>query len=300
MARASVHVGISGWMYGGWRGPFYPRGLPHRRELEYASRRLNAIEINGTFYSLQRPSSFGTWYDETPAGFRFALKGSRFITHMKQLNDVHTAVANYFASGVLRLREKLGPILWQFSARRRFDAERFDAFLGLLPRSTRAAAAIARRHDHRLKVAPWLKPGTNRPLRHAFEVRHESFFNDEFIDVLRRHNAALVFSDAGPEWPYAEDVTADFIYIRLHGAEEIYASGYDDSALEQWAQRIRSWRAGREPRDARRRGTRRAVKTAARDVYVFFDNDRKVRAPHDAMRLADMLGIDWKEQHTDE
>lgn len=297
MPRGDIRIGISGWTYAGWRGPFYPDDLAHRRELEYASRCLNAIEINGTFYSLQRPSAFARWYDETPSGFRFALKGSRFITHMKQLSDVRTAVANYFASGVLRLESKLGPILWQFSSRRRFDAQRFEAFLSMLPTSTAAAAELAHEHDHRIRHGVWLETGADRPLRHALEVRHPSFFNDTFLDLLRHHRAALVFSDAGAEWPYAEDVTADFIYARLHGAEEIYASGYDDDTLTAWARRIRSWAAGNEPRDAQRCGSARAPTRSKRDVYVFFDNDRKVRAPHDAMRLAAMLDIDWKERH---
>ena len=298
MAQGRICIGISGWTYGGWRGPFYPADLPHKRELAYASRHLNAIEINGTFYSLQRPSSFGHWYDETPRGFRFALKGSRFITHMKQLSDVRTAVANYFASGVLRLESKLGPILWQFSSRRRFDAERFDAFLSMLPRTTTEAAELAREHDHRVRHGTWLETSAERPLRYAIEVRHESFFNDEFMELLRRHRMAFVFSDAGAEWPYAEDVTADFIYARLHGAEEIYASGYGDKALRAWAARIRRWAAGREPRDAQRCGSEPAPERSGRDVFVFFDNDRKVRAPHDAIRLADMLGLDWKEGHS--
>ena len=298
MARANLYIGISGWTYPGWRGgAFYPDGLAHRRELEYASRQLNTVEINGTFYSLQRPSSFAAWYEQTPSDFQFALKGSRFITHMKQLNDVRTALANYFASGVLRLGEKLGPILWQFSSRRRFDPERFDAFMRLLPRTTRAAARIAREHDYRVKEGGWTRAVVDAPIRHAFEVRHESFFNERFVDMLRKHDAALVFSDAGAEWPYSEDVTSDFIYARLHGAEEIYASGYDDDALEQWARRIRSWAAGREPRDARRCAPRSPAASGARDVYVFFDNDSKVRAPHDAMRLAEMLGLNWKERH---
>ncbi|MHB1168643.1 MAG: DUF72 domain-containing protein [Longimicrobiales bacterium] len=298
MPRANLYIGISGWTYPGWRGgAFYPDGLAHRRELEYASHQLNTVEVNGTFYSLQRPSSFASWYEQTPADFRFALKGSRFITHMKQLNDVRTALANYFASGVLRLSEKLGPILWQFSSRRRFDPERFDAFMRQLPRTTRAAARLAREHDHRVKEGGWTRTIVDAPIRHAFEVRHESFFNDEFIELLRKHEMALVFSDAGAEWPYSEDVTSDFIYARLHGAEEIYASGYDDDALEQWARRIRSWAAGREPRHARRCAPRSRAGSGAREVYVFFDNDSKVRAPHDAMRLAEMLGLNWKERH---
>lgn len=294
-----AYIGISGWTYAGWRGVFYPPKLAHRRELEYASHQLNAIEINATFYRMQRPENFVTWRDETPRGFRFAVKGSRFITHMKQLRDVRAPLANFFASGVLRLEEKLGPLLWQFSDRLKFDAQRFATFLELLPRSERAAARLARGHDHRVAGRVSFHIDTDRNVRHALEVRHPSFFCDDFLDLLRSHNAALVFSDAAADWPYAEDVTADFIYIRLHGAEELYASGYDDPALDEWARRARHWLAGSEPRDARRAGSRRARKRKGRDVYVFFDNDAKVRAPFDALGLADRLELSWRKRHAE-
>ena len=297
MGRA--YIGISGWTYAGWRGVFYPPTVPHRRELEYASRQFNAIEINGTFYRLQRPENFVHWRNETPKGFRFAVKGSRFITHMKQLRDVRAPLANFFASGVLRLEEKLGPLLWQFSERMRFDPARFAAFLELLPRSEGAAARLARGHDRRVAGRASFHTQTDRKLRHALEVRHPSFFCDDFLDLLRSHNAALVFSDAAADWPYAEDVTADFIYIRLHGAEELYASGYDDPALDAWARRARCWLAGSEPRDVRRAGSKRARKRTSRDVYVFFDNDAKVRAPFDATGLADRLAISWRQDHAE-
>jgi uncharacterized protein YecE (DUF72 family) len=288
-AVPGIHIGISGWTYDGWRGVFYPEGLPRRRELEYASRRLGSIEINGSFYSLQRPESYLRWREETPADFVFAVKGSRFITHMKKLRDVATPLANFFASGVLRLGPKLGPILWQFPEAVRFDEERFAAFLELLPADTVAAAALARRHDHRLEGRSWTRPGARRPLRHAFEIRHESFLDPAFTRLLRRHGAALVLADTAGRWPYAEDLTADFVYIRLHGAEELYVSGYDDSALDWWAARIRAWSAGAQPDDAVLVEPERRPRRRKRAVYVYFDNDAKVRAPFDARRLAERL-----------
>jgi uncharacterized protein YecE (DUF72 family) len=285
-----THIGISGWTYAGWRGDFYPAGLPHRRELEYASRTFDTIEINGTFYSLQRPASFEKWHQETPRGFRFAVKCSRFITHMKQLNDVETPLANFFASGVLRLEEKLGPLLWQFAPRRRFDRDRFTAFLDMLPRDTFSASALARGHDARLDGRSSYDVSVNRPIRYAFEVRHESFMTAEFMALLREQDVAFVFSDAASDWPYAEDVTSGFVYIRLHGAEETYASGYGDAALERWAHRIRTWSRGGQVEDARLASPKAAPKRAKRDVFVYFDNDVKVHAPYDAATLMRKLG----------
>ena len=283
-----VRIGISGWRYGGWRGSFYPKELRQKDELSYASRHVDTIEINGTHYSLQRPEYFARWRDETPEDFLFAVKGSRFITHLKQLRDIETPLANFFASGVLRLEEKLGPFLWQFSPRFRFDAEKLDRFMALLPRDSAAAAALAEHHDHRLKGRAWTKTERKRPLRHAIEIRHPSFLDPAFVRLLRRHNVALVFADA-VDWPYAEDVTADFLYLRLHGSEELYASGYDDAALDRWAARIRHWRRGAEPNDAELTDTSTRPPRRARDVYVYFDNDAKVRAPVDAQSLRKRL-----------
>jgi uncharacterized protein YecE (DUF72 family) len=282
----NLRIGISGWTYAGWRGVFYPPDVTQKRELEYASRQLNSVEINGTFYSLQRPSSFQTWYDATPPDFRFAIKGSRFITHMKKLKDVDTALANFFASGVLLLREKLGPILWQFPPQLAFNEEKFATFLELLPRTTLDASRLARKHDDRLPGRAALKADADRPLRHAFEVRHDSFLDEAFVKLLRKYNAALVFADTAGLWPYAEDVTSDFIYIRLHGASELYTSGYRDRELDHWADRIKLWAAGKQPRDAALITTSPPRRRARRDVFVYFDNDRKVRAPFDALRLA--------------
>jgi uncharacterized protein YecE (DUF72 family) len=285
-----TRIGISGWTYGGWRGTFYPSGLRHADELFYASREVDTIEINGTHYSLQRPDSFARWRDETPEGFVFAVKGSRFITHLKQLRDVETPLANFFASGVLRLEEKLGPFLWQFSPRFRFDGERFEHFLSLLPRDTRTAAALAERHDHRLKGRAWTRTEQNREMRHAIEIRHQSFLDPQFIGLLRDQKLALVFADS-VSWPYAEDVTADFVYLRLHGSEELYTSGYEDDALDHWASRIKLWARGLQPNDARLIAPDLTpARRSARDVFVYFDNDAKVRAPVDARALRAKLG----------
>ncbi|MFW6079383.1 MAG: DUF72 domain-containing protein, partial [Gemmatimonadota bacterium] len=237
---AEVRVGISGWSYDGWRGRFYPRDVPKRRWLEYASRRLRTVEINGSFYSLQRPESYRRWYEATPPGFVFAVKGSRFITHMKKLNDVATPLANFFASGVLRLAEKLGPILWQLPPNLGFDAGRTERFLELLPRTAPDAARLAREHDHRLEGRAWTRAEHTQPLRHAFEARHPSWLAPEFMELLRAHGAALVFADSAGQWPYAEETTSDFVYLRLHGAETLYASEYTDAQLDWWARRIRA------------------------------------------------------------
>src|SRR6201987_752084 len=232
-----VRIGISGWNYGGWRGTFYPRGLRHADELSFASRQVDTIEINGTHYSPQHPDSFDKWRDEPPDGFVFAVKGSRFITHLKQLRDIETPLANFFASGVLRLEEKLGPFLWHFSPRFRFDAQRLDHFPSVLPRDSEAAAALARGHDHRLAGRAWTRTECRRELRPAIEIRHPSFLDPAFVALLRRHRIALVFADS-VAWPYAEGLTADFVFLRLHGSEELYASGYSNEALDHWAARV--------------------------------------------------------------
>lgn len=288
---AKVHVGISGWRYPGWRGKFYPKGLPQRSELAYVGEHLNSVEINGSFYSLQRPEYYHQWYRETPPGFTFAVKGGRFITHMLKLRGIESALANFFASGVLALGDKLGPFLWQFPPQFGCQMDRFEAFFKLLPRTADEAVRLARVHNEKLEGRAWLKAKDVRPLRHAVEVRHSTFLCDGFIDLLRAHNIALVVADTAQKFPYAEDVTADFIYIRLHGDVELYASGYSDEALGRWVDRIRVWKSGRQPADARLSAPRVKPARRARDVYVYFDNDAKVHAPHDAMRLSDMLVV---------
>ena len=287
----NVRIGISGWTYAPWRGNFYPSGLLQADELSYASRQVDTIEINGTFYGLQRPDAFARWYDETPERFVFAVKGPRFITHIRRLREIETPLANFFASRVLRLEEKLGPMLWQVPASFRFSAERLDHFLSLLPRDTEAAAALAEHRSEWLADRAWTETQHRRELRHAIEIRHQSFLDPAFIALLRRHRVALVFADS-VGWPYAEDVTADFVYLRLHGSEELYASGYSDEALDHFASRIKLWAVGLEPNDARRAAPDAdPADQIPRDVFAYFDNDAKVRAPIDARSLNAKLAM---------
>lgn len=285
-----IRIGISGWHYPPWRGVFYPEKLAQRRELEYASRRLPSIEINGTFYGLQDPESFAHWYDETPPGFVFSVKGSKYITHQRRLKDVEEPLARYLKSGMLGLKEKLGPFLWQFPPFFRFVPERFETFFALLPRDTDEAIALIARHDKEAARATASMLDRRRKLRHAVEIRHESFAVPGFVDMLRRRNIALVVADTAGKWPFLEDLTSDFVYVRLHGDQELYASGYTDEALAHWAERLATWSRGGEPADAHRVGARRMRARAARDVYCYFDNDVKVRAPFDAMHLIERLG----------
>jgi uncharacterized protein YecE (DUF72 family) len=272
-------VGISGWRYPSWRGDFYSKGLAQRRELEYAAERLDSVEINGSFYSLQRPESYRRWRSEVPGDFVFAVKGGRFITHMKRLRDIETPLANFFASGVLALGPTLGPLLWQLPERLVFDAELLEHFLPMLPRSTGAARELARRHDERLDGRDWLEIETDAPLRHCLEVRHPSYRAPEFAALLAAQEIGSVIADTAGRWTVIDAVTADFVYVRLHGAEELYASGYDDRSLDGWAARTRGWLDGSGASDGR-----------PRDVYLYFDNDTRGHAPFDAMRLRERLG----------
>lgn len=290
-APGAAFVGISGWRYAPWRGAFYPVELPQREELAFASRSLPSIEINGSFYSLQRPELYASWYAATPADFVFSVKGPRYITHRLRLKEVLVPLANFLASGVLALNEKLGPILWQFPPQLPYKPERFEAFFEMLPRDTRQAAMLAREHDKRLDRRVWLDVKENRPLRHAIEIRHPSFVDPDFIARLRRHGLALVVADTAKRWPLLEDLTADFVYMRLHGDIELYASGYDDKALDFWARRIDRWRRGGQVEDARLASSEAAGPASRRDVFCYFDNDIKVRAPYDAARLAQRLGL---------
>jgi len=289
---STIRIGVSGWRYTPWRGVFYPQDLPQRLELWYASRVLPTIEINGSFYSLQRPEYYGRWREETPEDFVFAVKGPRFITHMKKLRDVDAPLANFFASGVFELRAKFGPILWQFPPNFAYDRERMARFFALLPHDTSAALKIARRRDHRMKGRSRLSIDENRPLRHAVEIRHESFLDPAFIDLLRDYNIAFVAAETAGKWPMVHDVTADFVYMRLHGDKELYKSGYSDKALDRWAKRIAAWRRGAEPDDAQKASRRKPPTSKSRNVYCYFDNtDVKLRAPVDAQTLMRKLGL---------
>lgn len=283
---SQTRIGISGWAYDFWRGEFYPKGLLQRRELEYASRQMNSIEINGSFYSLQRPASYQKWHDQTPEDFVFAVKGGMYLTHRKRLVDIRQPLANFFASGVLLLGKKLGPILWQLPPWLPYDRSRMSEFLRMLPRTSTAASKLA--HEHDLKKKDWISADAvaKTKIRYAFEPRHQSFFTEDFIELLRKHNAALVLADTAGKFPYAEDMTADFIYIRLHGSEELYASGYSKEELDRWASRIKKWRAGLQPSDAAKISKKSYKPREPRDVYVYFDNDIKVHAPFDAISLA--------------
>lgn len=293
-AMATIRIGISGWRYQPWRGTFYPQDLPQKNELRHAASLLPVIEINGSFHSLQRPASYAAWYADTPRNFVFTVKAPRYITHVRRLKEVQAPIANFLASGLFNLRDKLGPILWQFPPNFRYEPERMERFLELLPQDTAAALQRARGRDAFMKGRTRLAIDTNRPMRHAIEVRHDSFMVPDFIDQLRRRNAALVIAETARRWPMAHDITADFLYMRLHGDKELYKSGYSDKALDRWARRIAAWHRGAEPRDAQKVSTRKPARQP-RDVYCFFDNtDVKLRAPFDAQSLARKLRLKWQ------
>ncbi len=236
---------------------------------------MSSVEINGSFYSLQRPSAYERWREETPEDFVFAVKGGRFITHMKKLRDVEIPLANFFASGVLALGPKLGPVLWQLPESLRYAEERLADFFALLPRSTAEAAALARQHDTKVPDDRALTVAdADRPLRHALEFRSATFATPAAYALLRHHDIGCVVADTAGRWPMAamdRAETSDFVYVRLHGDTELYASGYGPDALATWAARCHEW-------------------AERRDVYVYFDNDAKGRAPHDAVGLITRLG----------
>jgi uncharacterized protein YecE (DUF72 family) len=271
-AVGQIRIGISGWSYAGWRGDFYPKGLVQRLELAYAAERLSSIEINGSFYSLQRPSSYASWREQTPDDFVFAVKGGRFITHMKKLAGVEAPLANFFASGVLALGPKLGPVLWQLPPNLGFDPERLTAFFDQLPRTTGQLASLAEQHDAKVPDDRALTVAEDdRPVRHALEVRHHSFATPEAVELLRAHDIAFVVADTAGRWPLVEEATSDHMYVRLHGDIELYTSGYTPEALDRWGEKVRGWA------------------DAGQDVYVYFDNDAKGYAPHDAMALIERV-----------
>jgi uncharacterized protein YecE (DUF72 family) len=266
----AIRVGTSGWIYPHWKGRFYPKGLPERRWLAYLAGRLPTVEVNGTFYSLTRPSACEAWRSATPPGFLFALKGSRYVTHMLKLRNFRAPLANFFASGILRLGERIGPILWQLPPQLPFDAARADAFFAALPEDVRGAERWARRHDERTtgRAALTAPDGRDRRLRYAVEVRHASWLSDEALALLERRNIALAAADAAGKHPFSLARTSpDLAYVRLHGARRLYEGAYTPSELREWAARCRAWaREGAE-------------------VYVYFDNDRDAQAARDALAL---------------
>lgn len=260
----TIRVGIGGWVFKPWRGTFFPKGLPQARELEHASRALTTIEINGTFYRTQKPDTFRKWAAEVPDDFIFSVKGPQFATNRRILAEAGSSIDRFLASGVLELKSKLGPIMWQMPPTKKFDPDDFAAFLALLPQQLDGTA-----------------------LRHAVEVRHESFVNPAFIDLLRKHSVATVLVDSAKHPPIA-DVTSDFVYMRLQGTSEKETTGYAPAALDAWTKRAKAWSAGEAPSD---------VSTVAggtppkkpRDVFVYMISGAKVRAPAAAMAMLDRL-----------
>jgi uncharacterized protein YecE (DUF72 family) len=285
---AKIRIGVSGWSYKSWVKSFYPEDLPRRAQLAHLTGRLDTVEINGSFYSLQKPESYAAWREDSPRGFVYAVKGSRFITHNKKLGQAGTALANFLASGLLALEDRLGPILWQLPASLRFDEGRIAEFLNMLPTDTEELGRFAQAHDHRMKGRSLIEPDRNRRVRHALEVRHESYCVPEFVRLLRDRGVALVVSDS-PTWPLIEEVTAGFLYVRLHGSRRLYASRYTDRELDRWAERIKMWSGGGNPADAARITELAPPRRKSRDVYVYFDNDQEAHAPHDALRLRERL-----------
>lgn len=281
---SKIRIGISGWRYEPWRGVFYPEKLAQRLELQYASNKFNSIELNGSFYSLQKPKNFQQWYSETPEDFVFSVKAPQFITHIRRLKDVEGPLANFLASGLLCLKEKLGPILWQFPPNLKFDAALFEHFFSLLPHTQKEAGEIGKDHDKWLDGRAWIEVEKNRPLRHCVEIRNKSFACEEYIALLRKYQVGSVVADT-PMWPRLMDITADFVYCRLHGSEKLYVSGYTVEALDEWSQRILRWAHGEEALDGDKVGTEDAPKLTSRDVFAYFDNDLKVKSPEDAMTL---------------
>lgn len=272
--RHTVRVGTSGWRYRSWRGDFYPDGLVQRAELSYIGEHFSTVELNGSFYSLQRPQSYLRWRAAVPDDFVFAVKGSRYISHMLRLRETTTALANFFASGVLALGPTLGPILWQLPERQRFEPDVLDAFLDGLPRTTGEARALAEHHDERMTGRVWLDDVDDRPLQYALEPRSATFDDPALTEILNRHGVALVVADAAGRWPQFDPGDADLAYVRLHGASELYASGYSAEELRMWADRCLRWAASGD----------------GRDVWVYFDNDARGYAPHDALALARLVG----------
>lgn len=243
LITVGIKIGTSGWHYPEWRGDFYPRGLQQRLELQFLSRRLDTVEINGSFYGLRKPTDYKSWFERTPDDFVFAVKAHREITHAKRLRDVREDVSDFFASGVLDLGHKLGPILWQLPPNLPWRPDRLAAFLELLP---------------------------GPPVRHALEIRHPGWDNPDLVDQLTSAGVALVVAESAGRWPQPTSLTADFVYVRLHGDQELYVSEYSDPALDRWAAKIREW-------------------SVDRDVFVYLDNTMRGAAPHDAVALASRL-----------
>jgi uncharacterized protein YecE (DUF72 family) len=264
-AKGNIRVGIGGWTYEPWRGTFYPEKLPQKRELEYASRQLASIEVNGTFYGLQKPETFAKWRDEVPDDFVFSLKAPRFTTNRRVLGSAGDSIARFLASGITELGEKLGPINWQLAPTKQFDPKDFESFLKLLP-----------------------KKSGGRALRHAVEVRHESFRSEKFIALLRQHEIAAVIA-GDSVYPQIADLTAPFVYARIMGTKESQKLGYSKKTLDVWADRIRAWSTGSPAKELQVIDPPKADHKA-RDVYLYVISGDKVRNPAAAAALIQRLG----------
>jgi uncharacterized protein YecE (DUF72 family) len=279
----TIRTGIAGWVYDEWRGgAFYPEGLKQKEELAYASRALTTIEINSTFYSHQKPASFEVWAAQTPDDFVFPVKGHQGITHIKRLKDVELPLANFFASGVLALGKRLGPFVWQLPGNMKYDAARMETFLALLPKTPDALLALAKKHDEKTKSPYFEMSGIDR-VRHAIEVRHTSFAEPAFIEMLRANNVALIIADTS-EWP-AMDPTADFIYCRLQGAPG--SDHYEDADLDVWAKRFSAFAAGKQVEGTFVGAPEKSPKP--KDVFAHFVSTDKKNAPRNAIALAKKL-----------
>jgi uncharacterized protein YecE (DUF72 family) len=263
-AKNSIRIGVGGWTYEPWRGPFYPDGLVRKRELEFASRQLTSIEINGTYYGSQKPESFAKWHDETPDDFVFSVKGSRFTTNRRVLSDAGESIERFFASGVMNLRHKLGPINWQFMATKKFDPVDFAGFLKLLPKTV-----------------------DGRAIRHAIEVRHDSFRTPDFVALAREHGVAIVIA-GDSEYPQIADLTADFVYARIMGTTDAEAAGYDRAALDLWTQRTRAWQSGAVPDGLDTVDAQQTGKTG-RDVFLYVISGFKQHNPAAALAMIERL-----------
>lgn len=285
---SEFRVGISGWRYAPWRKNFYPEGLTQARELYFASRSVNSIEINGSFYALQTPERYQNWHDDTPDDFMFSVKAPKFITHIRRLDDVEHPVANFFASGVLHLKKKLGPILWQFPPSFKFDAKLFESFLQLLPHTAKQATTAVKKYREDFEN-PTLQ---SQRLRHCVEIRNKTFLDPAYIALLRQYKVALVVADSAGRFPYAEDMTSDFVYMRLHGDAELYKSGYSDEALDRWFKRMQIWSRGGQPKDAKCIDSSSPPSdTKERDLFCYFDNTDKLWAPYDARKILAKLDL---------
>jgi uncharacterized protein YecE (DUF72 family) len=294
---AKFYIGISGWRYAPWRNNFYPKGLVQKKELYFASRSVNSIEINGSFYALQTPERYADWYADTPENFVFSVKAPRYITHIRRLNDVEEPIANFFASGPLELKEKLGAMLWQFPPSFKFNEQQFHQFLKMLPKTAGEALSITRKYHPDFDLPEQVQK--KRVLRHAVEIRNQTFVDETFIALLRRYNVAFVIADTARRWPYAEDITGDFVYMRLHGDTELYRSGYSEEAIDHWYRRIKFWSQGIQPRDAKLIAKRTKLHGSL-DVYCYFDNTDKLWAPQDARQLSHLLGVDKEFEKPDD